>query len=135
MGSVARDALDRKVGYLNLAREHDIKLTRAGGTLRMEQLSEGKDPRLVVSILTANKTDVLQIMGDDTSVREWLDREQAELMNLNHEVNYRMERWINIESMYLELHPDLDGCACAPSTCRDYAVVRCKYCARRENNG
>jgi len=134
MGILNWDDLDRKVGFLNLAQEHGLVLTQGGDTLRMTlrmtQAVAHEDPDLdtVHQTLGAKKADVLAIMKDDAAVREWLARAQKELVNLNNRVNDMMDRWINIEKMYLSLHPDRQECVCSPSICPDDAVITCMYC-------
>jgi len=137
MGDVNWDELDRVVMLLNLAQEHDLKLERNGEKLKMIQQHQHKDDNLdiIFRALAANKEDVLRIMEDGAAVRQWLDGTQQQLINLHNKLNDTMDRWINVERMYLALHPDSRGCLCAPNTCRDDAVVRCTPCAKGEDNG
>ena len=131
MGSIDMDRLDRVVGLLILAQEHGLVLARNGDKLKMSQAVKHEDPNLdiIFRTLAANKESVLAIMEDSAAVRQWLDLTQQHLINLHNELYDMRERWIRAEKMYLSLHPDNQGCLCAPGQCRDEAVVRCDYCA------
>ena len=131
MGSMNWDELDRAVRLLSLAEEHGLKLERNGDKLKMAQAVKHDDPNLhiVFRTLAAHKEGVLGVMGDGVAIRQWLDRTQQQLINLHNELNDTMDHWVNVEKMYLALHPDSQGCLCAPGKCRDDAVVRCTPCA------
>ena len=137
MGSLNWDELDKSVRLLSLAQEHDLKLERNGDKLAMSQAEKHDDPNLhiIFRTLAANKESVLAIMEDGVAVRQWLDRTQLQLINLHNSLNDTMDSWVNIEKMYLALHPDSKGCLCAPGKCRDDAVVRCTPCATGEDDG
>jgi hypothetical protein len=131
MGSLNWDELDRAVRLLSLAQEHGLVLARNGDKLKMSQAVKHEDLSLdiIFRTLAANKVGVLGIMEDSAAVRQWLDRTQQQLINVHNELNDTMDHWVNVEKMYLALHPDSQGCLCAPSKCREDAVVRCTPCA------
>ena len=106
-------------------------LTRNGDKLAMSQAEKHDDPNLhvIFRTLAANKASILAMMEDGAAVRQWLDRTQQQLINLHNELNDTMDHWVNVEKMYLALHPDSQGCLCAPGVCREDAVVRCTPCA------
>ena len=137
MGSLNWDELDKSVRLLSLAQEHDLKLERNGDKLAMPQAEPHDDPNLhiIFRTLAANKESVLAMMEDGAAVRQWLDRTQQRLINLHNSLNDTMDSWVNIEKMYLALHPDSKGCLCAPGKCRDDAVGRCTPCATGEDDG
>ena len=141
MGSLEWEELDRRVGILQLAQAHNIVLTKRGDKLVMRQDPGITDPNrdVIFGMIKNKKSDVMAIMADAPAVRRWLDQAQQTLIALNQEVMDAMERWINVEKMYLVLHPNNQGCACAPATCRANAVVRCRSCgsqhAKDMNNG
>ena len=137
MGSLNWDELDKSVRLLSLAQEHDLKLERNGDKLAMSQAEKHDDPNLhiIFRTLAANKESVLAIMEDGVAVRQWLDRTQQRLINLHNSLNDTMDSWVNVEKMYMALHPDSKGCLCAPGKCRDDAVVRCTPCATGEDDG
>jgi len=131
MGSMNWDELDKSVRLLSLAQEHGLVLTRNGDKLSMSQAEKHDDPNLhvIFRILAANKASILAMMEDGETVRQWLDRTQQRLINLHNSLNDTMNNWVNVEKMYLALHPDSQGCLCAPGKCREDAVVRCTPCA------
>ena len=131
MGSLNWEELDRAVRLLSLAQEHGLVLTRNGDKLAMSQAEKHDDPNLhvIFRTLAANKASILAMMEDGAAVRQWLDRTQQQLINLHNELNDTMDHWVNVEKMYLALHPDSQGCLCAPGVCREDAVVRCTPCA------
>ena len=137
MGSLNWEELDRAVRLLSLAQEHGLVLTRNGDKLAMSQAEKHDDPNLhvIFRTLAANKASILAMMEDGAAVRQWLDRTQQQLINLHNELNDTMDRWVNVEKMYSKLHPNIEGCVCAPGVCRDDAVVRCDYCAERKRHG
>ena len=131
MGSLNWEELDRAVRLLSLAQEHGLVRPRNGDKLAMSQAEKHDDPNLhvIFRTLAANKASILAMMEDGAAVRQWLDRTQQQLINLHNELNDTMDHWVNVERMYLALHPNSQGCLCAPGTCRDDAVVRCTPCA------
>ena len=137
MGSLNWEELDRVVRLLSLAQEHGLVLARNGDKLAMSQAEKHDDPNLhiIFRTLAANKESVLAMMEDGAAVRQWLDRTQQRLINLHNSLNDTMDSWVNVETMYMALHPDSKGCLCAPGKCRDDAVVRCTPCATGEDNG
>jgi|TARA_R110000737_G_C14334321_1_gene442096 hypothetical protein len=130
MGSIDAEQFDKSVMLLNLAQEHGLILTNNDGKLKMSQSVKHDDPDLdiIFRTLAANKAQVLEIMEDSTAVRQWLDTTQQKLIKLHNILNDTIDHWTNIEKMYLSLHPDSQGCLCAPNKCRDDAVVRCTAC-------
>ena len=137
MGSLNWDALDKSANLLSLAQAHGLVLARNGDKLAMSQAEKHDDPNLhiIFRTLAANKESVLAIMEDGVAVRQWLDRTQQQLINLHNTLNDTMDSWVNVEKMYMALHPDSQGCLCAPGKCRDDAVVRCTPCATGEDDG
>ena len=130
------EQLDKAVRLLSLAQEHGLVLARNGDKLKMSQAVKHDDPDLdiIFRTLAARKQDVLAIMEDAQAIRQWLHKTQTQLVNLHTKLNDVMDQWVNVEQMYITLHPDSKGCVCAPDLCRDDAVVRCDYCARKEHN-
>ena len=127
MGSIDED-LDRKVGLLHIAQEAGISLKRNGAKLRMEQVADDRgDPHLAFRILDTNKADVLHIMEDGESVRQWLRDARREMTTLHNKINEIMDRWINVERMYISLNPDDDGCICRDD-CPGDQIVSCTRC-------
>ena len=137
MTSLNWDELDKSANLLSLAQEHGLVLARNGDKLAMSQAEKHDDPNLhiIFRTLAANKQNVLAMMEDGAAVRQWLDRTQQRLINLHNSLNDTMDSWVNVEKMYMALHPDSKGCLCAPGKCRDEAVVRCTPCATGEDNG
>jgi len=137
MGSVDEE-LDRKVGLLNVAQEAGLVLIRNGDKLRMKQAVEHKewgtiraeDPNLdiVFRLLAANKADVLEIMEDGEAVRQWLRDTRREMTVMHNKIIEAMDRWINVERMYVALNPDDEGCICRDG-CPDDQIMRCAWCA------
>ena len=137
MGSLNWDELDKSANLLSLAQAHGLVLARNGDKLAMSQAEKHDDPNLhiIFRTLAANKQNVLAMMEDGAAVRQWLDRTQQRLINLHNSLNDTMDSWVNVEKMYMALHPDSKGRLCAPGKCRDDAVVRCTPCATGEDNG
>jgi hypothetical protein len=137
MGSLNWEELDRVVRLLSLAEQHNLVLTKRGDKIHMAQAVVQPDPDLDITFRTiaARKQEVLAVMEDAQAIRQWLDNSQRQLVNLYTELNDKMDRWENVEKMYVKLHPDIEGCVCAPGVCRDDAVVRCNYCAERKEHG
>ena len=131
------DELDKAASLLSLAQEHGLVLARNGDKLAMSQAEKHDDPNLhvVFRTLAANKQNVLAMMEDGVAVRQWLYRTQHHLIKLHNALNDTMDNWVNVEKMYLALHPDSQGCLCDPGKCRDDAVIRCTPCATGEDNG
>jgi hypothetical protein len=128
MGGIDED-LDRRVGLLHIAQEAGIELTRNGEKLRMKQVVDDRgDPHLAFRILENNKADVLGIMEDSKSVRQWLLDARREMTAMHNKINETMDRWINVERMYIALNPDDEGCLCRDG-CPGDQIVRCVWCA------
>ena len=136
MGSITTEQLDNAARLLSLAQEHDLVLARNGDKLKMSQAVKHEDPNLeiIFRTLAANKQDVMTVMEDAQAIRQWLHKTQVQLTNLHNKLNDVMDEWINVEQMYIKLYPNSKGCVCAPELCRDDAVVRCDYCARKEHD-
>jgi hypothetical protein len=134
MGSIDED-LDRKVSFLHIAQEAGLVLKRNGQKLRMKQAVEHEDPNLdvVFRLLGENKVDVLEIMEDGAAVREWLLAARREMTVMHNKLNETMDRWINIERMYVALNPDDEGCICRDE-CPDDQAVRCLWCAENRRS-
>ena len=134
MGSIDEE-LDRKISFLHIAQEAGLVLKRNGDKLRMKQAVEHEDPNLdvVFRLLAANKADVLEIMEDGEAVRQWLHDTRQQMTTLHNTLNETMDRWVNVERMYVSLNPDNEGCICRDE-CPDDQVVRCLWCAENRRS-
>ena len=126
---IGADWLDKAVGLLALAKQHNIRLAVNGDKIRMSRPSS-VDP-LIVEILASNKADLIDIMGMPEAIKLWLGGFQTKLADKYGALTDGIDRWEWGEGVYHDLFPDDSGCVCDRGHCIDTAIVTCNACVKK----
>ena len=122
------DWLEKAVGLLVLAKQHNVSLAVNGDKLKLTRVNS-VDP-LVIEILAKNKADIIDIMRLPDAIKLWLGNWQATLANQYEALNDGMDRWNTAEAIYHDLFPDDRECVCARGHCIDSAIITCRACVK-----
>lgn len=125
------DWLEKAVGLLALARQHEVTLTVNGDKLRLTR-AHSVDPR-IVEMLAENKADIIDVMSKPDAIKLWLDGSQATLANQYEVLNDGRDRWDAIESIYHDLFPTDSECVCTRGYCIDAAIITCDACVLKNH--
>ena len=126
---IRADWLDKAVGLLALAKQHNIILSVNGDKLRMSR-AHSVDP-LVIEILARNKADIIEVMGMPDAIKRWLSNHQEQLANRYDALTDGMDRWDWVEKIYHDLFPVDRECVCSRGHCIDTAIVTCNVCVKK----
>lgn len=126
---IRADWLDKAVGLLALAKQHNIILSVNGDKLRMSR-AHSVDP-LVIEILARNKADIIEVMGMPDAIKRWLSNHQEQLANRYDALTDGMDRWDWVEQIYHDLFPVDRECVCSRGHCIDSAIITCNACAKK----
>jgi hypothetical protein len=126
---IRADWLDKAVGLLALAKQHNISLAVNGDKLKLTR-ANSVDP-LVVEILISNKADIIDIMGRPDAIKSWLGDFQSTLSSKYDTFNDGMDRWDWVEKIYHDLFPVDRECVCSRGYCIDSAIITCDACAKK----
>ena len=96
-------------------------------TLGHEQANKD-DVALVMEILKANKTELIEFLTSKETIRGILQLSQQKLIRDQEQFFQDMEWWDKLERVYEAVWP-LDECITGDDRCPDNAIVRCSYCA------
>ena len=129
--------LDKAVGLLILAQQHNISLVANGDKLRIARTTNepNENIEIVQRSLGQNKESIMAVLSDASAVSRWLSTAQAKLATSYEALNDGIERWLLAEQIYNTLCPDNVICVCDRGHCLDLAVIRCTPCARKEIYG
>ena len=123
------DWLEKAVGLLVLAKQHNVSLAVNGDKLKLTRVNS-VDP-LVIDILAKNKADIIEIMRWPDAIKLWLGNCQATLANQYDALNDSMDRGNWVEQTYHDLFPVDRECVCSRGYCIDSAVITCNACAKK----
>ena len=118
---------------IETARKHHIRPVLDGDkidlqkTLGHEQANKD-DVALVMEILKANKTELIEFLTSKETIQGILQLSQQKLIRDQEQFFQDMEWWDKLERVYEAVWP-LDECITGDDRCPDNAIVRCSYCA------
>ena len=126
---VRAEWVEKAVGLLALAKQHNISLTVNGDKLRLTR-ANSVDP-LVIEILVSNKADIIEIMGMPDTIKLWLGKYQSTLAVKYDSLTDGMDRWEWVEGIYHDLFPVDRECVCDRGYCIDSAMITCNACVKK----
>ena len=118
---------------IETALKHHIRPVLDGDKIDLQK-TEGHeqankdDVALVMEILKANKTELIEFLTSKETIRGILQLSQQKLIRDQEQFFQDMEWWDKLERVYEAVWP-LDECITGDDRCPDNAIVRCSYCA------
>ena len=137
MDRVDGERLDRAIGLLALARQHNLLLAIHNGTLQVKRETKEINPNfeLIIKTFSTHKEDLIAILQDPNAIRQWLDSSQEKLATKYNVLTDGMDAWQRVEDMYRQLYQDT-SCVCEQGQCRVEALINCTACVGKvRSNG